>query len=160
MSVSVLIEAVEAEGFGRSGVVAPAFGDVQVAGVLEGRGDGRPDGGQVGRPVAGAAGGGVFPERKVADVVVSLGGPLPADQPGQVAGCGISAGQAGDGVGGLARDPAGGDLLTPAGDLDGLAGVREVQAGDVGGLDGAGLGAAVPFLAGDAAGRDLPVVVE
>jgi hypothetical protein len=37
MSASVLIEAVEAEGFGRGGVVASAFGDVQVAGVLEGR---------------------------------------------------------------------------------------------------------------------------
>lgn len=31
-----LIEAVEAEGFGGGGVVAPAFGDVQVAGVFEG----------------------------------------------------------------------------------------------------------------------------
>ena len=46
--------------------------------------------------------------------------------------------------------------LPPAGDLDGLAGVREVQAADVGGLQGAGLGAAVPGLAGDAAGRYLP----
>jgi hypothetical protein len=36
MSASVLIEAVEAEGFGRGGVVAAAFGDVQVAGVFEG----------------------------------------------------------------------------------------------------------------------------
>ena len=46
--------------------------------------------------------------------------------------------------------------LPPAGDLDGLAGVREVQAADVGGLQGPGLGAAVPGLAGDAAGRYLP----
>jgi hypothetical protein len=74
MSVSVLIEAVEAEGFGGGGVVASAFGDVQVAGVLEGRGDGGSDGGQVGRPAACAAGGGIFPESKVADVVVSLDG--------------------------------------------------------------------------------------
>jgi hypothetical protein len=42
MSASVLIEAVEAEGFGGGGVVAPAFGDVQVAGVFEGRDDGGP----------------------------------------------------------------------------------------------------------------------
>jgi hypothetical protein len=34
MSVPVLIEAVESEGFGGSAVVASAFGDVQVAGVL------------------------------------------------------------------------------------------------------------------------------
>jgi hypothetical protein len=32
-------------------VVAPAFGDVQVAGVFEGRDDGGADGGQVGGPL-------------------------------------------------------------------------------------------------------------
>ena len=53
MSVSVLIEAVEAEGFGRGGVVAAAFGDVQVAAVFEGRDDGSADRGQVGCPAAG-----------------------------------------------------------------------------------------------------------
>jgi hypothetical protein len=42
MSVSVLIEAVESEGFGGRGVVAAAFRDTQVAGVFEG---GRDDGG-------------------------------------------------------------------------------------------------------------------
>jgi len=66
MSASVLIEAVEAEGFGGGGVVAAAFGDVQVAGVFEGCDDGRADGGQVDGPAAGAAGGGIFPESKVA----------------------------------------------------------------------------------------------
>jgi hypothetical protein len=45
MPASVLIEAVEAEGFGGGGVVAASFGNVQVAGVFEGRGDGRADGG-------------------------------------------------------------------------------------------------------------------
>src|SRR5690348_17193143 len=155
MSASVLIEAVKSERFGGGGVVAAAFGDVQVAGVLEGRGDGGADGGQVDWPAAGAAGGGIFPESKVADMVVSLDGPLPADQAGQVTGGGISAGQAGDGVNSLAGDPAGGDLLPPPGDLDGLAGVREIQAADVGGFQGAGLGAAVPLLPGRAAGRDL-----
>ena len=34
MSVFASIEAVEAEGFGGGGVVAAAFGDVQVAGVF------------------------------------------------------------------------------------------------------------------------------
>ena len=51
MPVSVLIEAVEVEGFGEGGVVAPTFGDVQVAGVLEGRDDGGADGGQVDGPL-------------------------------------------------------------------------------------------------------------
>jgi hypothetical protein len=41
MSVPVLIEAVESEGFGGRGVVAAAFAGVQVAGVLDGRDDGR-----------------------------------------------------------------------------------------------------------------------
>jgi hypothetical protein len=50
MSASVLIEAVEAAGFGGGGMVAPAFGDVQVVGVFEGRDDGA-DGGQVGGPL-------------------------------------------------------------------------------------------------------------
>jgi len=40
----------------RGAVVASALGDVQVAGVFEGRDDGSPDGGQVCRPVAGPAG--------------------------------------------------------------------------------------------------------
>jgi hypothetical protein len=37
-----------------------------------------------------------------------------------------------------------------------LAGAGEVQPADVRGFEGAGLGAAVPGVAGDAAGRDLP----
>ena len=65
MSVSVLIEAVESEGFGGSAVVASAFGDVQVAGVFDGRDDGGADGGQVGRPAAGPAGRDIFAERHV-----------------------------------------------------------------------------------------------
>ena len=51
MSASVLIEAVEAEGFGGGGMALSAFGDVQVAGVFEGRDDGGADGGQVGGPL-------------------------------------------------------------------------------------------------------------
>src|SRR5450755_1863286 len=156
MSRFCLIEAVEVEGFGGGGVVAAAFGDVQVAGVFEGRDDGGADGGQVGGPAAGAAGGGVFAECRVPYVVVCLDGPVLADQAGQVRRGGVRAGQGGDGVDGLAGGPAGGGVLPAAGDLDGLAGVREVQAADVGGLQGAGLGASVPGLAGDAAGRYLP----
>jgi hypothetical protein len=63
------IEAVEMEGFGGGGVITPAFGDVQVAGVLDGRGDGGADGGQVGRPAAGAAGRGIFAESDIPDVL-------------------------------------------------------------------------------------------
>ena len=85
-----------------------------------------------------------------------LNGPVLADQAGQVRHGGVGAGQAGDGVGGLAGDLPGAGVLAPAGDLDGLAGMGEVQAADMGGLHGAGLGAAVPGVAGDAAGRDLP----
>src|SRR6266699_6595318 len=156
MSHFCLIEAVEVEGFGGGGVIAPAFGDVQVAGVLDGRDDGGADGGQVGGPAAGAAGRGVFAERRVPDVVMCFDGPVLADQPGQVRRSGVSAGQGGDGVDGLAGGLAGSGVLAPAGDLDGLAGAGEVQVADVGGLQGAGLGAAVPGVAGGAAGRHLP----
>ena len=69
MSVSVLIEAVKVEGFGWGGVVAPAFGDVQVAGVFDGRDDGGADGGQVNGPAAGTAGRGIFAESQVADLL-------------------------------------------------------------------------------------------
>src|ERR1035441_1344494 len=156
MSHFCLIEAVEVEGFGGGGVVAAAFGDVQLAGVCDGRDDGGADGGQVGGSAAGAAGGGVFAECRVPDVVVCLDGPVLADQAGQVWRGGVRAGQAGDGVDGLAGGPAGGGVLPAAGDLDGLAGMGEVQVTDVGGFQGAGLGAAVPGVAGDAAGRYLP----
>src|SRR6266550_2519440 len=107
----LLIEAVKAEGFSRGGVVAAAFGDVQVAGVFDGRDDGSPDGGQVGGSAAGPAGRGIFAERHVADMVVRLDGPVLADQAGQVLRAGVSAGQAGDGVDGLAGDPAGDGVL-------------------------------------------------
>src|ERR1035438_8863021 len=138
MSHFCLIEAVEVEGFGGGGVVAAAFGDVQVAGVFDGRDDGGADGGQVGGPAAGTAGGGVFAECRVPDVVMCLDGPVLADQAGQILHGGVRAGQAGDGVDGLAGDLAAGGVLPPAADLEGLAGVREVQEADVGSLQGAG----------------------
>ncbi len=58
----------EAECFGGCGVVAAAFGDVQVAGVFDGSDDGGADGGQVDRPAAGTGGGGVLAEGHVRDV--------------------------------------------------------------------------------------------
>ena len=92
----------------------------------------------------------------VSRMVMCLNGPVLADQAGQVRRGGVRAGQASDGVGGLAGDLAGDGVLPPAADLDGLAGVREVQVADVGRLHGAGLDAAVPGVTGDAAGRHLP----
>src|ERR1017187_2927342 len=160
MSHFCLIEAVEVEGFGGGGVVAAAFGDVQVAGVFDGRDDGGADGGQVGGPAAGPAGGSVFMKCHVPDVVVCLNGPVLADEAGEVlcggGGAGAGAGQAGDGVDGLAGGLASDGVLPPAGDLDGLAGPGEVQPAAAGGLEGAGLDAAVPGAAGKAARRYLP----
>ena len=86
------------------------------------------------------------------DVVMCLDGPVLADQAGQILHRGVGAGQAGDGADGLAGDLAGRGDLPPAGDLDGLAGTGEVQAADVGALQGAGLDTAV----GGAAGGHLP----
>ena len=60
------------EGLGGGGVVTSAFGDVQVAGVLDGRDDGGADGGQVGGPAPGPAGRGVFAERGVPYMVMRL----------------------------------------------------------------------------------------
>jgi hypothetical protein len=117
--------------------------------------EGRGDGGQVGRPAAGAAGGGIFPDCHVADLVVRLDGPVLADQAGQVLGGRVGAGQAGDGVDDLAGGSAGNAVLPPAGDLDGLPVMREVQAADVKRLQGAGLGAAVPASRGRS-GRPVP----
>src|ERR1700747_93866 len=98
MSASVLIEAVKSERFGGGGGVAAAF-----------------VGAQFDWPAAGAAGGGIFPESKVADMAVSLDGPLPADQAGQVTGGGIRAGTAGDGGNSLAGGPAGRGRRQPPG---------------------------------------------
>jgi hypothetical protein len=92
--------------------------------------------------------------RKSRHVVVCLDRPVLADQAGHIAGGGVGAGQAGDGVDRLARGSS--DVLPPPGDLDGLAGVREVQEADVGSLQGAGLGAPVPSVAGAATAGDLP----
>ena len=55
-------------------------------------------------------------------VVMRLDGPVLADDAGQILGAGVSAGQAGDGVDGLAGGLAGGVFLPPPADLDGLPG--------------------------------------
>src|SRR5450631_2555893 len=121
----------ETEGFGGGCVVAASFGDVQVAGIFDGRDDRGADGGQVDGSVAGAAGRGVLGEGHVPDVVVCLDRPVLADQAGQVGRGGLGAGQAGDGVDGLAGGLPGDRVPPPAGDLDGLAGEGEVQVFDV-----------------------------
>jgi hypothetical protein len=94
-------------GFGGGGVVASAFGGVQLADIFDRGDDGCADGGQVGWPVAGTAGGGIFPEGHVADVVMYLDGPVLPDEAGQVLAGGVGAGEAGDGVDGLAGGLAG-----------------------------------------------------
>jgi hypothetical protein len=94
----------------------------------------------------------VSTETHVADVMMRLDGPA-RGQAGPDPAPWRRAGQAGDGVDGLARGLAGGGVLPPAGDLDGLTGAGELQAADVGGLPGPGLGAAVSPLAGSASSR-------
>ena len=54
-------------------------------------------------------------EGHVPDVVVRLDGPVLADQAGQVLRGGVGAGQAGDGVDGLAGGLAGGGVLAASG---------------------------------------------
>src|SRR2546429_2754266 len=106
MSHFSLIKAVQVAGLGGGGVVAPAFGDVAVTGVFDGRGDRGADGGQVGGPAAGPAGRGIFAECDITDMMVRLDGPVLADQAGQVPGGGVAAGQAGDGGGGPKSTPS------------------------------------------------------
>ena len=62
--------------------------------------------------------------------------PVLADEAGHVLRGGVGAGQAGDGVDGLAGGLAGGGVPPPAGDLDGLPDAGEVRVADVGGLQG------------------------
>lgn len=148
-------EAVEVECGGRGDVVEAAFGDVAVA-----RGADRGDHGAsedregCGGP-AGPAGGGVLTEGDVADVVLAvLDVPVLAGERREQRGPCLLEGEAGDPVGGLAgRRPA--FHPAPAVDADRLGRVREVEVGDGGGLDAAGLVAAVAMVAGGGAGRDM-----
>src|SRR6266849_691027 len=101
---TALVEAVEVEGFRKGGVVAPAFGDVQVTGVFDGRDDRCTDGSQVDRPVAGATGRGVLVKCHVPYVMMCLDSPVLAHEAGQVLRGGLGAGQAGNCVDCLAGD--------------------------------------------------------
>src|SRR5512144_1624241 len=86
-----------------------------------------------------------------------LNGPVITDELGQVLRGGLGRGERGDDVDGLALDLPGPGIPSPAGELDGLVEVREVdaQAVDVDGLQGAGLDPAVPDLVRAGSGRDL-----
>ncbi len=110
---------------------------------------------RLGGSVAGAACGVVLGEAHVSDVVVGLDGPVFSTDPGEVVGSGVGRGEGGHGVDGFAGGLPGGGVAAAAGDPDRLLGVRQGQVGDVGGLEGAGLLAAVAGLAGDGAGGDL-----
>jgi hypothetical protein len=123
MPAPILIEAVESEGFGGGCMVGPAFGDVEVADVFEGGDDGSPmvarlAGPQPVRLV-------VVPSPELTSWCASM------DQCSRTSRARSRAvasapGQAGDCVEDLAGSLAGGGVLPPAGDLDGLAGVRNI----------------------------------
>jgi hypothetical protein len=85
-------EAVEVEGFGGGGVVAPAFGNMQVAGIFDGRDDGSADSSQVGGAAITASG--PQPEQQVKPTIEYSGGARP---PAAVTG---KAADAADGIGG------------------------------------------------------------
>src|SRR4051794_33267040 len=138
----------QVEGLCGGGVVASSFGNVKVAGVLDGVDDGRADGGQVDWAVAGAAGAVGFTEADVPHVVLRLNRPLLTGESGQIGSGGLGTGEIGDQVDRFAGDLRGDLVLPPPGDLDGLTGVREVQVIDMHGLHGAGLDPAMPGLPG------------
>src|SRR5450755_110804 len=143
-------QSVKVQGVGGGQVIASSFGDVQVADVGDGGDDGGSDGGEVDRSVACAVGGLVFAEAQVTNVVMYFHRPVFADHAGQVGGAGLRGCQAGDHVDGLAGNLPSAGVLPPAGELDGLADVREVdaEAFDVDGLQATGLDPAVPGLSG------------
>jgi hypothetical protein len=137
-------------------VVAAAFGDVSVSGGSDGVDHCAADRGEVDGAVSGAGGGGVFGEGHVPDVVASiLDRPVFADEAGEGFRAGIGAGQIGDGVDGLVADLEGRGVLAPAGDLDCLARVGEVQVINVDGFQRSGLIAAVAVIAPGRPGGDV-----
>jgi hypothetical protein len=133
---------------GVPGVVPGGGCDVGVAGHFHDPDGEVAQGGHDLGAVSGADLGGVLAVGHVADVVQGFDAPVAADPPGEVGGAGLGDGQAGDPVGGDSPPPARGERPDAAGDGDGLGGVREGQPGrDGGGLDRAGLLAAVPAVA-------------
>ena len=85
-----------------------------------------------------------------------LDAPVPTDPVGQADGMGLGGGEAGDRVHRHGPPPPSGKRPDPAGDPQRLGGVGEVQAGDGGDLQAAGLDAAVAAVAGVVGDRDVP----
>src|SRR2546430_121259 len=106
--------------------------------------------------VAGADLGGVLGVGDVADVVQRLDRPVAADVAGYLGWPGLHGGEAGDGVYGDRAPLLRLLVADPAGDPDGLHGVREVQAVAAEDLHAAALGAALPTGVGLVLNGNLP----
>jgi hypothetical protein len=141
---------------GIAGVAAQRGGDVVVTMPPEdGDGEVAQAGHGAGRG-AGAELGGVLSEGGVADVVQRLDAPVPAHVVGQAGRTGLGGGEAGEGVHRHGAPALAAKRPSPAGDAQRLGGVGEVEAGDGGDLQAAGLGAAVAAVARVVGYRDLP----
>ena len=119
--------------------MAAGGGDAGVPGDLE---DGDGEVAQGGHDLGAAAGaglGGVFAVGDIADVVQGLDLPVAAYPSGELGGGGLGDRQAGDRVNGDRPPFPAGQGPSPAGEADGLGGVREGQPGG----DGRGLERAV-----------------
>ena len=81
--------------------------------------------------------------------------PVAADGVREVSRVGLGGGEAGDCVHGHGPPAPAGKQPGPAGDPQGLGGVREVEAGDGGELQAADLDPAVAAVAGVVLGRDV-----
>jgi hypothetical protein len=100
------------------------------------------------RAGAGADLGGVLGGGGVPKVVERLDRPVPTEQVGQPGGAGLLEGEAGDRIDDHGPPPPGPKLASPAGDLDDLRGVQDLEVVDGDGLEGAQLNAAVAAVAG------------
>jgi len=87
--------------------------------------------------------------------VQRLDAPVPSDVVGQAGGAGLGGAEAGDRVHGHGAPAAAAQGPDPAGDPQRLGGVGEVQAGDGGDLEAAGLDPAVAAVAGLVGDRDV-----
>jgi hypothetical protein len=107
---------------------------------------------------AGADLGGILAVADVADPVQGLDAPVAADPSGKLGRAGLAGGQAGHGVDGCCAPlfPAA-QRPDPAGEADGLGGVRKADpGGDGDGLQGAAFLAAVAPVVLAVPGRDVP----
>ena len=143
---------------GVPGVAAAAgVGDVASAGELEDSYRQVAQGGHDLGSGAGADLGGVLSVADVADVVEHLDVPVTADPFRELGGCGLAGVHAGDRVDGDGAPFPGGQRPDPAGEADGLGGVREGDPGCKGGdLQGAPLVPAMAAVALGVTGRDVP----